>query len=103
MPAFARLKTAPALVAAMLAFGAPVAVVAALVVYVPQLEPTGDAFFLTLAGLAVAGALTRRYGIALPGNGFSSYVLGVVAYPVLYRGWAFAVVLAPIQIGRAHA
>jgi methyl-accepting chemotaxis protein len=98
MPAFARLKTASALVPAMITFGATVAVVAALVVYVRQLEPTGDAFYLTLAGLAVAGALTRRYGIALPGNGFSSYVLGVVAYAVLDRGWAFAVVLAPIAM-----
>src|SRR5207244_221289 len=42
---------------------------------------------------------TRRYGIGLPGNGFSSYVLGVMAFAVLDRGWALAVVVAPLAVG----
>jgi len=44
--------------------------------------------------LVVVGALTRRYGIVLPGNGFSSFILGVTAYAILDRGWAFGVLVA---------
>src|SRR2546430_6211549 len=36
-----------------------------------------------------------RYGVALPGNGFSSYILGVTAFAVLDRGWACAVLVGP--------
>jgi len=42
--------------------------------------------------------LTRRYGIALPGNGFSSFILGVTAYAILDRGWTFGVLVAPLAI-----
>src|SRR5574342_583847 len=49
-----------------------------------------------LAGLVGVGALTRRFGIPLPGNGFSSYVLGVTTFAVLERGWEFAAVVAPL-------
>lgn len=48
--------------------------------------------------LLAAGAASRRYGIALPGNGFSSYVLGVVVLALLYQGWAYAVVVAPLAM-----
>src|SRR2546430_12598106 len=34
-----------------------------------------------------------RSGVALPGNGFSSYILGVTASAVLDRGWACAVLV----------
>ena len=59
--------------------------------------PTGD---LGLAAVAVivAAALTRRNGIALPGNGFSSYVVGVMLYAILDRGWAFAALVAPFAV-----
>jgi len=55
---------------------------------------------LPLAGalLILVAALTRRYGIALPGNGFSSYVIGVMLFAMLDRGWAFAAVVAPFAM-----
>src|SRR5205807_35021 len=45
--------------------------------------------------MVVIGDLARRYGVALPGNGFSSYILGVTAFAVLDRGWACAVLVGP--------
>ena len=55
---------------------------------------------LPLAGvlLILIAALTRRYGIALPGNGFSSFVLGVMLFAILYQGWAFAAIVAPFAM-----
>ena len=47
------------------------------------------------AVVVVAGALTRRFGIPLPGFGFSSYVIGVVLAAIVDRGPAFAVLTAP--------
>ncbi len=51
--------------------------------------------FLVLVGV---GALTRGYGIALPGNGFSSYVLGVTTFAVLDGTWRLAAVVAPLAL-----
>ncbi len=51
---------------------------------------------MEVLALVAVGALTRRYGIGLPGNGFTSYLLGVVVYAVLDRGWPLAVVAAPL-------
>ena len=51
--------------------------------------------FLILVGV---GALTRGYGIALPGNGFSSYVLGVTTFAVLDGTWRLAAVVAPLAL-----
>jgi methyl-accepting chemotaxis protein len=56
----------------------------------------GGTLPIALAGLVVVGAFTRRYGIPLPGNGFSSYVLGVTLFAVMERGWEFAAVVAPL-------
>lgn len=50
--------------------------------------PTFLLHFL-LAGAAVL--LTRRYGIALPGKGFASFVLGAMLAALLLYGWEFAV------------
>src|SRR5574341_536400 len=72
------------------------ALAAALRAYATGRAPLGEAFSLTLIALAAVGALTRRYGIPLPGNGFSSYVLGVVAFAARDRGWPFAVLAAPV-------
>lgn len=68
---------------------------AALGAYVTGTEPLGDSFGVALVTLVLVAAVTRRFGIALPGNGFSSYILGVVLYAVLSRGWAFATLAAP--------
>jgi hypothetical protein len=57
--------------------------------------PLDPGFPTALALLIGAGILTRRYGIPLPGNGFASYVLGVMVLAVLLRGGAFAVLVAP--------
>src|SRR5207302_9492080 len=48
--------------------------------------------------LVGVGACTRRYGIALPGNGLSSYILGVTAYAILDRGWPIGVVVASLAM-----
>jgi len=41
-------------------------------------------------------AATRRYGLALPGKGFSSFVLGVVLFAILHRGWGWGVLVSPL-------
>lgn len=60
--------------------------------------PLGTGFVPEALALVAVGALTRRYGVPLPGNGFSSYILGVVVYAVLDRGWAFAVPIAALAM-----
>lgn len=92
-----RLRTAPAaLVPGVVGLGALVAVGVAFTGYATGRLSTGGTFPLALFGLVVVGALTRRFGIALPGNGFSSYVLGVTTFAVLERGWEFAAIVAPL-------
>src|SRR6266566_3491851 len=78
--------------AGLAAFGA------GLVAYARGTAPTGDNLVLAGVALIVAAALSRRYGIALPGNGFSSYVVGVMLFAILDRGWAFAAVVAPFAM-----
>src|ERR1051325_11504242 len=51
-----------------------------------------------LVVLVIVGALARRFGIALPGNGFTSYILGVMAYATLDRGWPFGVFVGPVAM-----
>jgi len=94
-----RVSAAPALivrlavsVAALVSFGA------GLVAYVNGRLPAGQNLPLAGALLVLVAAITRRYGIALPGNGFSSYVLGVMLYAILDRGWAFAAIVAPFAM-----
>src|SRR5437899_5518698 len=94
-----RFSAAPALivrlavsVAALVSFGA------ALVAYVNGRVPAGENLPLSGALLILVAAITRRYGIALPGNGFSSYVLGVMLFAILDRGWAFAAIVAPFAM-----
>jgi methyl-accepting chemotaxis protein len=94
-----RSASAPALVvrvavslAALASFGAGLAA------YANGSMPAGENLPLAGALLVLIAALTRRYGIALPGNGFSSYVLGVMLYAILDRGWAFAAIVAPFAM-----
>ncbi|HTR19979.1 MAG TPA: methyl-accepting chemotaxis protein [Gemmatimonadales bacterium] len=61
--------------------------------------PIEDGLVLALLVLILAGALTRRFGVALPGNGFSSYVLGVMLVAILLHGWPFATIVAPFAMG----
>src|SRR2546422_3884867 len=94
-----RFSAAPALivriavsVAALVSFGA------GLVAYLTGGVPAGENLPLAGALLVLVAAVTRRYGIALPGNGFSSYVLGVMLFGILDRGWAFAAIVAPFAM-----
>src|SRR5881392_2786254 len=103
MSAFSRLKASPGLlVRALVALGAVAAVAAGLAAFAFRSVPLGADVAEEIAVLVVVGALTRRYGIALPGNGFSSYILGVTAYSILDRGWPFGVVVAALA-GLAYA
>jgi methyl-accepting chemotaxis protein/putative methionine-R-sulfoxide reductase with GAF domain len=90
-----RLRTTPAtLVTGAVSLGALLAVGVASAHYATGQLATGGSFAVALVALVVVGALTRRFGIALPGNGFSSYVLGVTVFAVLERGWEFATLVS---------
>src|SRR5947207_2790157 len=103
MSAFSRLKASPGLlVRALVALGAVAAVAAGLAAFASRPVPLGADVAEEIAVLVVVGALTRRYGIALPGNGFSSYILGVTAYAILDRGWPFGVVVASLAMIAGH-
>jgi len=92
-----RRRAAPAtIVSIIVSLGAVIAVGVAFVGYASGRLATSGTFPLALAGLVVVGAFTRRYGIALPGNGFSSFVLGVTVFAVMERGWEFATIVAPL-------
>jgi methyl-accepting chemotaxis protein/putative methionine-R-sulfoxide reductase with GAF domain len=92
-----RSRAVPAtLVPVVVALGALAVIGVAFAGYATARLATGGTFALALTGLVVVGALTRRFGIPLPGNGFSSYVLGVTTFAVLERGWEFAAVVAPL-------
>src|SRR5262245_21233145 len=79
-------------IAALVSFGAGLAA------YATGQVPAGENLPLAGALLVLVAALSRRYGIALPGNGFSSYVIGVMLFAILDRGWAFAAVVAPFAM-----
>ncbi|NIS02455.1 MAG: hypothetical protein GWN99_15530, partial [Gemmatimonadetes bacterium] len=49
--------------------------------------------------LAVTAGASRRFGIALPGKGFASFLLAVVIVALLLGGWAFAVIVATVGTG----
>jgi len=99
MSALSRLKASPGLlVRALVALGAVAAIAAGLAAFASRQVPLGADVTGEIVVLVVVGALTRRYGIALPGNGFSSFILGVAAYAILDRGWTFGVVVAPLAM-----
>ena len=79
-------------IAALVSFGAGLAA------YASGRIPVGENLPLTGLLIVLVAAVTRRYGIALPGNGFSSYVVGVMLFTILDRGWALAAIVAPFGI-----
>ncbi|HEV8264319.1 MAG TPA: methyl-accepting chemotaxis protein [Gemmatimonadales bacterium] len=94
-----RLSAAPALVVRVLVSLAGVACFGAgILAYATGRAPVSDGLPIAAAALVLAASLSRRYGIALPGNGFSSYVVGVMLYAILDRGWPFAAVIAPFAM-----
>ena len=91
--------SAPALlVRAAVSLAALVSFGAGLAAFANGSVPAGENLPLAGALLVLVAALTRRYGIALPGNGFSSYVIGVMLFTILDRGWAFAAMVAPFAM-----
>src|SRR3989440_10593057 len=85
-----RLKTSPGLlIRALVALGAAAAIAAALANIASGRSALGADAAEELVVLVIVGALARRFGIALPGYGFTSYILRVMAYAPLDRGWAF--------------
>src|SRR5213082_1523979 len=96
MSSISRLKTSPGLlIRALVALGAVAAIAAALANLAAGRPALGADVAEELVVLVIVGALARRFGIALPGNGFTSYILGVMAYATLDRGWAFGVLVGP--------
>src|SRR5216117_1958054 len=94
-----RFSAAPALIVRIaVSFAALVSFGAGLVAYVNGRVPAGANLPLAGTLLVLVAAVTRRYGIALPGNGFSSYVLGAMLFAILDRGWAFAAIVAPFAM-----
>jgi methyl-accepting chemotaxis protein len=92
-------QRSPALIVrGLVALLAVLAFAAAVRAFATGRAPMGEGFALVVVALIAAGALTRRFGIALPGNGFSSYVLGVVTFAALHGGWPLAVVMAPFTM-----
>src|SRR2546421_539652 len=81
MSSLSRLKTSPGLlIRALVALGAVAAIAAALANIASGRPAFGADAAEELVALVIGGALARRFGIALPGNGFTSYILGVMAY-----------------------
>src|SRR2546425_6126410 len=78
--------------------GAAVALGWSLVTYGSGRVPLAPGFGMATLALVAVGALTRRYGVSLRGNGFSSYVLGPMVFAILDRGWTFAALVAPFAM-----
>ncbi|HKW40326.1 MAG TPA: methyl-accepting chemotaxis protein [Gemmatimonadales bacterium] len=96
MRSLSRLQASPGLlVRAVVALAAVAAIIAAGRAVATGRAPLGPGVGDEIVALVVAGALARRYGVSLPGNGFSSYILGVTAFAILDHGWPFAVLVAP--------
>src|SRR6266550_5257669 len=99
MSALSRLKVSSGLlVRALVALGAVAALAAGLAAFASRRVPLGPDVAQEIVVLVVVGALTRRYGIALPGNGFSSFILGGAAYAMQDSGWTFGVLVAPLAM-----
>src|SRR5437764_372244 len=96
MSSLSRLKASPGLlIRALVALGAVAAIATALANIASGRPAFGADAAEELVVLVILGALARRFGIALPGNGFTSYILGVMACATLDRGWAFGVLVGP--------
>ena len=73
--------------------GALVSVVAARQMWVSTaLMP--EAFAVEFIALVVAAAIARAFGIALPGKGFTSIILGVTLYGIVNHGWPTTVIVS---------
>src|SRR6059058_3665026 len=99
MSSLSRLKASPGLlIRALVALGAAAAIAAAAARFAAGRPALGADVAEELVVLVIVGALARRFGIPLPGNGFTSYMLGVMAYATLDRGWPFGVVVGLVAM-----
>src|SRR5207237_733021 len=99
MSSLSRLKASPGLlIRALVALGAAAAIAAAAARFAAGRPALGADVAEESVVLLIVGALARRFGVALPGNGFASYMLGVMAYAMLDRGWPFGVVVALVAM-----
>src|SRR5437762_14294590 len=91
-----RLKASPGvLVRTLVSLGAVLAVVAAVAAYASGQAVLGAGLGSEFVLLVAIGALSLRYALALPGNGFSSFIVCVTAFVVLERAWACVVLVGP--------
>ena len=81
-----------------LGLGSAVAVAVALYRLLGPAGPPLGALAVQTLLFVTAGALTRRFGIPLPGGGYASFVLAVVLAAFLQYGWEFAVAIAALAI-----
>src|SRR3989442_13940120 len=99
MRLLSRFSTAPALIVRVaVALAAIVSFGAGLTAYVSGRVLPGENLPLAGALLGLVAAATRPHRLALPGNGFSSYVLRGMLFGILDRGWAFVAILAPFAM-----
>ncbi|MDP3911797.1 MAG: methyl-accepting chemotaxis protein [Gemmatimonadales bacterium] len=99
MRLLSRLAAAPAIILRIaVSLAALVCVGAGVAAYASGARPADGNLPVAAMALILVAALTRRYGIALPGHGFSSYVIGVTLFAILDRGWAFAAIIAPFAM-----
>ena len=99
MRLLSRLAAAPAIILRIaVSLAALVCVGAGVAAYASGARPADGNLPVAAIALILVAALTRRYGIALPGHGFSSYVIGVTLFAILDRGWAFAAIVAPFAM-----
>ena len=82
----------------MLGLGAVAAAVYGLYDLLGPSGPPLDRLGVQALLFVTAGALTRRFGIPLPGGGYASFVLAVVLAAILLQGWEFAVVIALLTV-----
>jgi methyl-accepting chemotaxis protein len=97
-PLSGRLTAAALALRVIVIVGAVVAVVAAMAGYATGQVPLGPGFGSALISVIVVGAMTRRLGIALPGQGFSSYIVALGLFAILHRGWAFGAIAGLIAV-----
>lgn len=57
-------------------------------------QTLGPGFVYEFVAIILIAALARRFGIALPGKGFASFVIGVSLFAILNHGWPVATLIA---------
>jgi len=86
-----------AIVRGVVGIGGAAAVSWAAVAHATGAVPSAG-FVPALVAFGAIGVLSRAFGIPLPGQGFASYVLGVMVAALVGRGTAFAVLVAPVAM-----